>query len=214
MLYAVFCFKFFTCKALADFSFEDALINQGYVAGVDEVGYGALCGPLVSCAVILNRDIRLPYINDSKSLSLRQREEAYSLITNHHYYSIGMASSQEIDLFNVRNAAKISYSRAIENLRPYPGICLLDGNIGMEGCVNVIKGDCKSLSIAAASIVAKVFRDHLMSELHEMYSEYMWCLNKGYGTREHFNAIKQYGSSVHHRKSFLKNFFQSDKPSS
>lgn len=192
---------------LPSFEVEESFPRATYVAGIDEVGYGALSGPVVVCAIILDRTKSLCFIRDSKLMSPARREAAYSRIVEDHFYSIGMASSSEVDLLNIRKATCLAYKRAIANLSPSPDVCIIDGIIGLQGCFNVVKGDRISLSIAAASIVAKVFRDNLMVMLHSDYPSYMWSCNKGYGTAHHIESIRAYGESPHHRKSFLKRMF-------
>lgn len=186
---------------------ENSLL--GKVAGVDEVGYGALCGPVVVGAVILDRSKDFSYVNDSKLMSSFQRERAYSKIVADHIYSIGIASSEEVDRLNVREATMLAYKRAIGNLLFVPDVCLIDGIIKVEGGVNIVGGDRKSASIAAASIAAKVFRDSLMQMLHLDHPNYMWLSNKGYGTPGHVDAVRRFGPTHHHRKSFLKNIINS-----
>jgi ribonuclease HII len=176
----------------------------GRVVGADEVGYGALCGPVVVGVVLLDISKDLSYIRDSKLMSVSQRERAYSRIVTEHTYSIGIASSEEVDCFNVRGATTFAYVRAIENLSFTPDVCLIDGTIKVGDGINVVGGDRKSISIAAASIIAKVFRDSIMKLLHLDYPRYMWLCNKGYGTAAHIDAIKSFGSTHHHRSTFLK----------
>ena len=196
---------------MPDFHIENNL--QGIVAGVDEVGRGPWAGPVTACAAIINRQ-ELPsailnLIDDSKKLKKKDREGAYTLLTNlpvkQFCYSLGYASVEEIDRINIRQAALLAMTRAIEGLTIKPDHCLIDGNalptIAMPATC-VIGGDDKSLSIAAASIIAKVERDRLMLELSKDFPEYGWESNAGYGTKVHQQAINDYGVCIHHRRSF------------
>jgi ribonuclease HII len=186
------------------FVLEDQYSNK-IVSGTDEVGCGALAGPVVACSVVLNRQCDFSnYVADSKTLSAKQRNFAYSIIIANSIYSIGMASVQEIDQFNIRNATILACQRSISNLAFIPDICLIDGNMKFKESryVSIIKGDQYSYSIAAASIVAKVFRDNLMSLLAQDFELYGWDKNKGYGTKSHLEHLQRLGPSFHHRKTF------------
>tara|TARA_B100000902_G_scaffold391707_1_gene442828 strand:- start:1853 stop:2443 length:591 start_codon:yes stop_codon:yes gene_type:complete len=177
------------------------------VAGCDEAGRGALAGPVVASAVILPYKFHNILINDSKKISKKQREELEPIIKKEATaWSIGISSEKEIDQINILNASILAMHRAIKNLNIKPELLLIDGNRFKKyqetphKCI--IKGDEKYLSIAAASIIAKVHRDHIMSKIHEIEGNYMWNKNKGYPTKEHKIRIRQFGISKYHRKSF------------
>ena len=191
-------------KTNPNFDFE--LAQSGIVAGVDEAGRGPLCGPVVAGAVIfMDKNIEIPVIiRDSKQMSAAQRDAAYDWITHNTIWATGQCSPAEIDELNILWASMRAMERAVANLGRTPDFCLIDGNrvpAGLCGAA-VVKGDAKSLSIAAASIVAKVTRDRLMYELAQKYPEYNWEKNAGYPTPEHLRAIKKYGINEHYRKSF------------
>ncbi len=177
------------------------------IAGVDEVGRGPLAGPVVAAAVVVLPEIFIDGINDSKKLSLKKREELSSLIINNYNYSIGEATVEEIEELNISGATKLAMSRAVKGLPSTPDVILVDGNMKFDDIryVSIIKGDSLSISIAAASIIAKVYRDNLMKKLSILYPEYGWEKNSGYGTHMHISAIKKYGITVEHRKKFLTN---------
>jgi len=186
---------------------------QGIVAGIDEVGRGPLAGPVTATAVIV-RDLSLPrrlarMIDDSKKLTAEAREEIFARLQDcaSVTISIGMASVEEIDRINILQATFLAMRRAVDGLPVAPDIALVDGNQVPRqlGCAvrTVVRGDALSLSIAAASIVAKVTRDRLMRELAGEHPVYGWERNAGYGTPEHRAAIDQYGPSQHHRMSFM-----------
>ena len=182
--------------------------ESGYtlVAGVDEAGRGPLCGPVVAAAVVFpNRDIDIPVvIRDSKQMTPRQRAVAYDWITQNTTWAIGMCSPDEIDSLNILWASMLAMERAVSNLNCVPDWCLVDGNrvpSGVSGAP-LVKGDAKSLSIAAASVVAKETRDRIMADLSALYPEYGWDKNAGYPTKTHLQAIEKYGITVHHRTSF------------
>lgn len=174
------------------------------IAGVDEVGRGALVGPVVAASVIINQEKLIPDIDDSKKLSPKKREYLYEQIVNSYPWAIGMVSCEEIDKINILEATKKACLMAIENLNYKPEVVLVDGNMkfGDSRFVSIIKGDTISTSIAAGSIVAKVTRDRILCELSKDYPEYSWHKNVGYGTAEHIKAINSYGLSPYHRKSF------------
>jgi len=178
-----------------------------YIAGVDESGRGALCGPVVAAVVIFDKPFsEISYIKDSKKLSSKQRIIAYNIILKHALcISIGLANSIEIDKINIRNATHKAMKQAIDNLIIKPQLVLIDGNSSPLipypfRCI--IKGDAKVISIAAASIIAKVFRDYLMTRFAKEYPYYGFEKNKGYGTSFHINRIKEYGITPWHRASF------------
>lgn len=182
----------------------------GYICGIDEVGRGPLAGPVVAGAVILPKDCNILYINDSKKLSEKKREELYDIIMEQAVATgIGMVGPGRIDEINILQATYEAMREAIHNLSVTPDILLNDAvTIPMVDIkqVPIIKGDAKSQSIAAASIVAKVTRDHLMEEYDKLYPEYGFAKHKGYGTAAHIKAIKEYGPCPIHRRTFIKNF--------
>tara|TARA_B100000029_G_scaffold423455_1_gene430640 strand:- start:455 stop:1063 length:609 start_codon:yes stop_codon:yes gene_type:complete len=190
-----------------DLSIEKNKNNLNYklIAGVDEAGRGPWAGPVYSAAVILDISKIPAEINDSKKMSEKKRDEIYSRIVSEHHYSIGVADVNEIDELNILQASLLSMKRAITNLHLNPDFVLIDGvhrpNLDVDS-ENIIRGDSKSLSIAAASIIAKVERDRFMKKIDEEYPCYNWKKNKGYGTKEHQNALNIHGISKHHRKSF------------
>lgn len=176
-------------------------------AGIDEVGRGCLAGPVVAAAVILPEDFDLPGLTDSKQLTAHRRED-YDLLIREKAIavSVGSATVEEIDRLNILGATFLAMERAIEGLEPRPEYLLIDGNrfrshlkIPYE---TIVGGDGRVASIAAASIVAKVYRDHLMAHLAEEYPEYHWERNAGYGTAAHLAAIQSCGLTPHHRRSF------------
>ena len=176
-------------------------------AGIDEVGRGCLAGPVVAAAVILPEDFDLPGLTDSKQLSAHRRE-SYDLLIRERAtaVSVGSATVEEIDRLNILGATFLAMERAIEGLEPHPEYLLIDGNrfrshleIPYEA---IVGGDGRVASIAAASIVAKVYRDHLMAHLAEEYPQYHWERNAGYGTAAHLAAIQSCGLTPHHRRTF------------
>ena len=174
-------------------------------AGVDEVGRGCLAGPVVSAAVILKKGINLKLLRDSKKISFKKREEISDHIKNNSYYSIGIATVQEILILNILRASLLSMKRAINNLSVKPDITLIDGNFAPQGLKNyktIVNGDEKIKVISAASIIAKVFRDRLMIKLSKKYSQYAWENNFGYGTKAHLKGLQKFGVTIHHRKGF------------
>ncbi len=180
----------------------------GVVAGVDEAGRGPLAGPVVAAAVIIDQKNLIEGIKDSKKLSKNKREELYVKITQNYAWSIGLVGPKEIDEINILEATKKACVLAVEGLIQQPSAVIVDGNMKFSDkrFVSYVKGDDRSISIAAASIIAKVTRDRIMELLHQDFPYYFWAKNSGYGTKEHISAIEKYGSSVHHRLSFkLKN---------
>ena len=174
-------------------------------AGVDEVGRGCLAGPVVSAAVVLKKSIDLSLLKDSKKISFKNREKVSEHIKNNSYYSIGIASVNEILDLNILQASLLSMKRAIEQLTVKPGLTLIDGNFAPKGLKNyrtIINGDEKIKVISAASIIAKVYRDHFMIKLSKKFSNYAWDKNFGYGTRAHLEGLKKFGVTSHHRKGF------------
>lgn len=192
--------------------YEDEYRSKGYtyIAGMDEVGRGPLAGPVLSCAVILPENISIRGINDSKKLSEEKREELCLEIKEHAIdIGIGIVEHDELDNLNILNATKLSMKRALENLKVKPDYLFIDA-LTLEDIkipqLEIIKGDEKSVSIAAASIVAKVTRDAIMQDYHGMYPNYEFDSNKGYGSPAHIEGIKKYGPCAIHRSSFVKNF--------
>ncbi len=182
----------------------------GTICGIDEAGRGPLCGPVVAAAVILPDEYNILYINDSKKLSETKREEVYKEIDKYAVaYGVGIVSPERIDEINILQATYEAMRTAIHKLSVTPDILLNDAvTIPMVDIkqVPIIKGDAKSQSIAAASIVAKVTRDHLMEEYDKLYPEYGFAKHKGYGTAAHIKAIKEYGPCPIHRRTFIKDF--------
>ena len=186
----------------------DRKFNVKYIAGVDEVGRGPLAGPIVAASVILDLELLIEYIDDSKKIKEEKREELSKIIkTCAVDYNIVELSNKEIDEKGIGYCNNEVFIRAVEGLTVKPQLVLTDGylikNWGKIENKHVIKGDTKSASIACASILAKVYRDNLMKDYHNKYSHYNFKKNVGYGTQEHVNAIKEFGVSDIHRKSFL-----------
>ena len=175
------------------------------IAGGDEVGRGCLAGPVVSAAVILKNSINLKLLKDSKKISFKKRLEISEHIKLNSYYSIGIASVNEILYLNILRASLLSMKRAVDKLSKKPELVLIDGNFAPQGLKNfktIINGDEKIKVIGAASIIAKVYRDNLMIKLSEQFSNYAWDSNFGYGTKAHLNGLKKFGVTAHHRKDF------------
>lgn len=192
------------------FSFERDHSECEYICGIDEVGRGPLAGPVVACAVVLPKDCDILYLNDSKKVSEKKREELYvEIMEKAISVGIGIISPYRIDEINILNATYEAMRIAIEELSVKPNVFLNDAVTipGVEGKqVPIIKGDTKSASIAAASIVAKVTRDRLMVEYDEVLDGYGFAQNKGYGSAQHIEALKENGPTPIHRYSFIKNF--------
>ncbi|MCM1272793.1 MAG: ribonuclease HII [Clostridium sp.] len=187
-----------------------AAMGMKYICGIDEVGRGPLAGPVVTCAVILPQDEKILYLNDSKQLSARKREELYDVITSRAVsYGIGISSETRIDEINILQATYEAMRMSIGNLKVKPDILLNDAvkipNVNITQ-VPIIKGDTLSASIAAASIVAKVTRDRMMAEYDKLYPGYDFGSNMGYGSPKHIAAIKSMGLCEIHRRSFTGNF--------
>ena len=190
--------------------YEREYAQYGSICGIDEVGRGPLAGPVVAGAVILPKDCEILYINDSKKLSAKKREELYDIIMEQAVApGIGMVSTQRIDEINILQATYEAMREAISKLSVTPDILLNDAvtipQVDIPQ-VPIIKGDAKSISIGAASIIAKVTRDRLMEEYEKIMPEYGFASNKGYGSGAHIEAIKTYGPSPIHRMTFIKNF--------
>lgn len=193
-----------------DFEFERAAKEKGYnlVCGIDEAGRGPLCGPVCAAAVILPDDCEIEGINDSKKLSEKKREALFDVITSKALaYSVSMVDAKTIDEINILQATFLAMRNAVGGLALKADYALIDGNQkpGLEiEQQTVVKGDAKSVSIAAASILAKVTRDRYMYEMDEKYPEYQFGKHKGYGTKLHYEKISEYGICPEHRKTFLK----------
>ena len=189
---------------------ERELYAQGYtaVAGVDEAGRGPLAGPVCAAAVILPRELLIEGLNDSKKLTEKKREALFDIIRQKAVaYSVAFASHEEIDELNILNATYLAMNRAIAGLSERPDMTIIDGNRagGIEyPNVTLVGGDGKSANVAAASILAKVTRDRLMCEMAEKYPGYGFEKHKGYGTREHYEALRRLGPSEIHRVTFLR----------
>lgn len=179
-----------------------------YIAGVDEAGRGPLAGPVVAAAVIMPRDNYILGIDDSKKISEKKREELFAKITeNAIAYGVGIVDNREIDEINILRAARKAFDMAINNLNVKPDFIYTDAMKGLETDIpyeDVIKGDANIYSIAAASIIAKVTRDNMMREYDKMYPDYGFEKHKGYGTKAHYDAIREFGITPIHRKTFLK----------
>lgn len=192
---------------------EDSLFTDGVeiICGVDEAGRGPLAGPVCAAAVILPKHLELPGLTDSKKLSDKKRRELYPIIKEQALaYGIGFASEQEIDQINILQATFLAMQRALDQLNRKPDLALIDGNRETDFGLpvkTVVKGDSLSLNIAAASVLAKVTRDDLMLEMAEKYPQYGFEIHKGYGTKAHYAALREYGPSPIHRMTFLKKFY-------
>ena len=192
------------------YDLELALENEGYTAvcGTDEAGRGPLCGPVVAAAVILPRDIEIEGLNDSKKLTEKKREKLFDIIKEKAIaYAIAEASPAEIDEINILNASMLAMRRAIEALPVKADFALIDGNCSRGFSIptqTIVKGDSLSVSIAAASILAKVTRDRQCEELDREYPEYGIAKHKGYPTKDHMDAVRKFGPAPIYRMSFLK----------
>lgn len=197
---------------MPDYEFEKAAVNSGFscICGVDEAGRGPLAGPVCAAAVILPEGAVIAGLDDSKKLTEKKREKLYDIIKETAVaYSVAYGTLEEIETVNILEATYLAMNRAIEGLNVKPDFALIDGNRVPRGikipCETIVKGDSKSMSVAAASVLAKVTRDRLMLEYDKKYPEYNFKKHKGYGTKEHTKLIKQYGPCEIHRLSFLKN---------
>ena len=192
---------------------ENEIYAEGFslICGVDEAGRGPLAGPVCAAAVILPRGLEIAGLNDSKKLTEKKREALYVPIREQAIaYGIAFATVEEIEELNILNATFLAMNRAIEQLNPVPELALIDGNRSTgirfpSRCV--VKGDTKCADIAAASVLAKVTRDRYMLEMAEKYPEYHFEQHKGYGTKLHYDALREYGPSPIHRMSFLKKLY-------
>lgn len=184
--------------------------GYNYICGIDEVGRGPLAGPVVVAAVIMPKDSMIEGVNDSKKVSEKKREKLYELIIEEAIsYSVGIVDQNEIDRINILNATKAGLTEAVRTLKVKPELILVDALTNIDTCgvpyQSIIKGDAKSYSIAAASIIAKVTRDRIMREWDKVYPQYGFEKHKGYGTAAHISAIKENGLCPLHRLSFVKN---------
>ena len=192
---------------------ENSLYSNGFkiICGVDEAGRGPLAGPVCAAAVILPKGLVIPGLTDSKKLTDKKRRELFPIIKEQAIaYGIGLASHEEIDEINILQATYLAMERALAQLTVKPDIAMIDGNRAKDFGLpvrTVVKGDSLSMNIAAASIRAKVTRDDLMLEMAEKYPEYAFEVHKGYGTKAHYEALRQHGASAIHRKTFLKKFY-------
>jgi ribonuclease HII len=179
------------------------------IAGTDEAGRGPLAGPVVAAAVVFSPDTFIKNVNDSKQLTEKEREKLFPIIIEKSLsYGVSIISNAKIDKINILQASLLAMKNAVNKLQVKPDLILIDGNkafVHKIPTVTIVKGDSKSFAIAAASIIAKVTRDKLMKSLCRGYPEYLWSKNKGYPTQEHINAIKLFGATSLHRKSFLHN---------
>lgn len=190
--------------------YEKKYSDFACICGIDEAGRGPLAGPVVAGAVILPKDARILYLNDSKKLTPKKREELFDIIMDEAVsVGVGIVSAQRIDEINILQATYEAMREAVAQLDPAPDLLLNDA-VRIPGIairqVPIIQGDAKSLSIAAASVIAKVTRDRMMIQYEELYPGYGFAQSKGYGTREHIEMIKKCGPSPIHRTSFIKNF--------
>ena len=197
-----------------DYLYEENALKAGYktICGIDEAGRGPLAGPVYAAAVVLPLGLEIDGLNDSKKISEKKREQLFDVICEKAVaYSIGIVTEKEIDEINILNATFLAMHRAVEGLNIKPDYALIDGNqypkIPMVMEETVVKGDAKSMSIAAASILAKVSRDRFMLEKAKEYPQYQFEKHKGYGTKLHYEMLTEYGPSPIHRLSFLKKFY-------
>ena len=197
---------------MPDYEYENAVKSKGFklVCGVDEAGRGPLAGPVCAAAVILPENAVIEGLNDSKKLSEKKREALYDVIKEKAIaFCVAYGTLDEIETLNILQATFFAMNRAIDGLAVKPDFALIDGNRVPKDikipCETVVKGDGKSMSVAAASVLAKVTRDRLMLEYDKKYPEYDFKKHKGYGTKEHTELIKKYGPCEIHRMSFLKN---------
>ena len=182
---------------------------SGFVleAGTDEAGRGCLCGPVVAAAVILPPDFEHPFLNDSKQLSEKQRKELRPFIEeNALSFGVSFVDEKEVDLINVLQASITGMHRSVAQLKPLPEYIIVDGNKFKSfkeiPHQTIVKGDAKYMSIAAASVLAKTYRDEFMEKIHQEYPMYHWKQNKGYPTKQHRDAIREFGITKYHRKTF------------
>ena len=192
---------------------ENTCFDEGFqvICGVDEAGRGPLAGPVCAAAVILPPNLEIPGLNDSKKLTDKRRRELFPIIKEQALaYGIGFASHEEIDQINILQATYLAMERALTQLSVKPDLALIDGNRAKDFGLpvrTVVHGDSLSASIAAASVLAKVTRDDLMMEQDQLYPQYGFAIHKGYGTKAHYEALRNYGPSPVHRMTFLKKFY-------
>lgn len=192
---------------------EESWFAQGIttICGVDEAGRGPLAGPVCAAAVILPPHLEIPGLNDSKKLTDKRRRELMPVIKEQAIaWGVGFATHQEIDEINILQATFLAMERAIAALQVRPQLALIDGNREKDFAIpvkTVVKGDSRSASIAAASVIAKVTRDDLMLQMAQEYPEYGFEIHKGYGTKAHYEALRNFGPSPIHRMTFLKKFY-------
>lgn len=197
--------------------YENKYISQGknLICGVDEAGRGPLAGPVCAAAVIMPKGLIIEGVNDSKKLTAKKREKLFDIIKNEAVcYSVAFASASEIDEINILNATHLAMTRAVEGLEKVPEVVLVDGNSLPKWYYNseaIVKGDAVCHSVACASILAKVSRDRLMLLEAEKYPQYSFEKHKGYGTKVHVQALKEYGPCPIHRKTFLKKILKTDE---
>ena len=190
------------------FEFETKANHQGFknIAGIDEAGRGPLAGPVVAAAVIFPPQVNIPGLNDSKKLSTKKREELFPKIQEISVsYGVAVVGEKVIDKINILQAARLAMKQAVETLKITPGLLLIDGNHKIDSTLNqwpIVKGDSRSLSIAAASVLAKVTRDRIMDDYHKLYPQYEFNRHKGYGTKLHRNLIQEHGPCPIHRNTF------------
>ena len=190
------------------FEFESKASHQGFknIAGIDEAGRGPLAGPVVAAAVIFPSKVNIPDLNDSKKLSANKREELFPKIQEISVaFGLAVVDQKVIDKINILQAARLAMKKAVEALKITPGLLLIDGNQKIDSTLNqwaIVKGDSRSLSIAAASVLAKVTRDRIMDGYHKLYPQYEFNRHKGYGTRLHRNLIQEHGPCPIHRRTF------------
>lgn len=203
---------------MPDYSYEKAAETSGFklICGVDEAGRGPLAGPVCAAAVILPEGLEIEGLNDSKKLSEKKREQLFDIITEKAIaYCVAYGTLEEIEEKNILQATFLAMNRAIDGLEQKADFALIDGNkipVGIKiPAAAIVKGDAKSMSIAAASILAKVSRDRLLMEYDKKYPKYQFAKHKGYGTKLHTDLIKEYGPSEIHRLSFLKNILGDKK---
>ena len=188
--------------------YETKATNQGFrnISGVDEAGRGPLAGPVVAAAVIFSPNIDIVDLDDSKKLSPKKREELFPEIQERAIaYGVAVIGHKIIDEINILQAARLAMKQAVDQLNPIPDLLLIDGNQKIESSIDqwaIVKGDSKSLSIAAASVLAKVTRDRIMDDYHKLYPQYAFNRHKGYGTKLHRTLIQEYGPCPIHRSKF------------
>ena len=203
---------------MQNFEYDAAIRASGFpvLCGVDEAGRGPLAGPVFAAAVVFPDGVEIPYINDSKKLSEKRREELFGIICDRALtFGIGSASVEEIDTYNILQADFMAMRRAVAQLDRLPSLILVDGNLVPPElpaeAKSIVKGDALSASIAAASILAKVSRDRYMLQLNEQYPQYRFDKHKGYGTALHYEMLNTYGISPVHRRTFLKKWMGEER---